>query len=120
MPHCILEYSDNVIDEPDLGKLFLEIHVALARTGLFRRGDIKSRAVCCREFAVGDGAPDRAFVAMEVCIFEGRDDGVKAGITAAVLEVLGRHFRRTIADPRCSVTVRLTDMHRGSYAKGGG
>lgn len=119
MPHCILEYSDNVAERPDFRELFTEIHGFLAGTGEFRRRDIKSRAIACGDFVVGDGSPDTSFAALEVCILEGRDDATKARITSALLSVLERHFARACEQRRCSLTVRVTDMHRGSYARGG-
>ena len=119
MPHCILEYPEGLDGRLDVRGLFVEIHEFLAGAGEFRRRDIKSRAIPCGEFLVGDGAPDRSFVALEVCILEGRDDATKARITAGLLGVLERRFARICEDRRCSLTVRLTDMHRGSYARGG-
>lgn len=43
MPHCILEYSANVVDRPDVTRLLKEIHDALMATGLFTLTDIKWR-----------------------------------------------------------------------------
>ncbi len=117
MPHCILEYSNNIVDEPDFRGLLLEVHEALASTGLFKQADIKSRVIRHQRFVVGDGAPDRAFVTMNVCILSGRDDAVKAQLSGAVLRVLEGHFPRTFAEKRCSITVQVTDIHRDSYGK---
>jgi len=117
MPHCILEHSNNIVDQPDFHKLLCQVHEFLAGTGLFRQADIKSRVVCHDLFVVGDGAQDRAFVTMNVCIFGGRDDATKAQISKGVLGVLQRHFARTLAERRCNITVQVTDMHRDSYAK---
>jgi 5-carboxymethyl-2-hydroxymuconate isomerase len=117
MPHCILEYSNNVVDQPDLNELLLQIHEFLAGTGLFKQADIKSRAFCHDLFVVGDGARDRAFVTMNVCIFSGRDDATKAQLSQGVLQVLEQHFPKTLVERRCSITVRITDIHRDSYGK---
>jgi 5-carboxymethyl-2-hydroxymuconate isomerase len=117
MPHCILEYSNNVVDQPDFYKLLQQVHEFLAGTGLFKLADIKSRAVRHDLFIVGDGARDRAFVTMNVSIFGGRDDATKAQISQGVLQVLEQHFSRTLAERRCSITVQISDIHRESYAK---
>ena len=79
MPHCILEHSNNIVDQPDFHKLLRQVHEFLAGTGLFKQADIKSRVLCHDLFVVGDGARDRAFVTMNVCIFSGRDDVVPDG-----------------------------------------
>ncbi len=117
MPHCILEYSDNLEDLPDWVEVFEDVHAFLAGTGLFRLDDIKSRAIGREHFAVADGAPDRAFVAMNVCILDGRDDEVKALVSEGVLEVLKRHLRPFCEGKRCSLSVRITEMERSSYQR---
>ncbi len=118
MPHCILEYSDDIAVRPEFRVLFGEVHDLLVDTGEFRRRDIKSRAVPCVDVLVGDGASDRCFAALEICILDGRDDATKARLTSGLLEVLQRHFARTCEQRRCSLSVRVTDMHRASYARG--
>ena len=117
MPHCILEYSDNVVDPPEFRVLFGELHELLVGTGEFQLGDIKSRAIRCADYRVGDGASDRAFVALQICILEGRPDELKSRLTAGALPILERHFTATRVARRCSVSARVTDMHRASYAR---
>lgn len=117
MPHCILEYSANVTDEPDFRALFGELHEALVATGEFKIGDIKSRAVCHHDFVIAEGDPDRSFVALEIRILEGRSDAVRSRISTDAAAILRRHLRRTLATTRCSLSVQVTDMHRASYHK---
>lgn len=117
MPHCILEYSNNLVGLPDWTEMFGEVHAFLVGTGLFHLGDIKSRAVQRQHFLAADGAPDRAFVAMNVCILDGRDDEVKAQVSEGVLEVLKRHLGPACEGKRCSISVRITEMERSSYRR---
>jgi 5-carboxymethyl-2-hydroxymuconate isomerase len=117
MPHCILEYSTNLEALPDWVEVFEDVHAFLVGTGLFLLDDIKSRAVGREHFLVADGAPARAFVAMNVCILDGRDDEVKALVSEGVLEVLKRHLRTTCEGKRCSISVRITEMERSSYQR---
>jgi len=117
MPHCILETSDNLLDQPDWRELLLAINGTLVETGLFQAGDIKSRLVRHDTFAIGDGAPDQAFVTLNVQILQGRTDEVKASLSATLLPVLTRAFPRTLAQRRCSLTVQISDIHRTSYGR---
>lgn len=117
MPHCILEHSDNIVDPVDFRQLLSELNELLAGTGLFKLNDLKSRAICHDLYVIGDGAPDRSFVTVNICALSGRADEVKASITNSVLKLLERFFPRTLAETRCSLTVRITDMHRDSYAR---
>ncbi len=117
MPHCILEYSNNLVELPDWTDVFRDVHEFMAGTGMFRLGDIKSRAVPCETFLVADGAPDRAFVAMNVCILDGRDEEAKATVTDGVQEILKRHMRRACVGKRCSISVRISEMERSNYRR---
>ncbi len=117
MPHCILEYSSNIASPPDVRDVLLGIHRALVGTGLFSEGDIKSRAIRHDVFAVADGAPDRAFVALAVEILDGRTDEVKGTIADALFEALTAAFATAIATSRCNVTVQIRDIDRASYRR---
>jgi 5-carboxymethyl-2-hydroxymuconate isomerase len=117
VPHCILEYSANVPDRPDVRRLLAEVNAALAATGLFTLADIKSRAVRHEEFVVGDGDESRVFATLAIEILDGRGDDVKAKISEAALAVLERHFPRSLAERVCSLTVQVRDLHRTSYRR---
>jgi 5-carboxymethyl-2-hydroxymuconate isomerase len=117
MPHCILEYSVNVVDEPDFRALFGELHQALVAKGEFNLGDIKSRAIARGDFLIAEGDPDRSFVALEIRILEGRSDAVKSRISSDAAGILRRHLPRTLAETRCSLSVQVTDVHRASSHK---
>ena len=117
MPHCILEASDNLLDQPDWGDLLRKLNGALAATGLFKAADIKSRFVQHGVFAMGDGSPGQAFVTLNIQILDGRTDAVKAGISEALLPVLTGAFPHTLGGMTCSLTVQITDIHRPSYRR---
>jgi len=117
MPHCILEYSANVVDQPDMTRLLVDIHDAIMATGLFTLADIKSRAIRHEQYVIGDGDTERAFVTLNVQILEGRSDEVKAQISEAALEVLKRAFPESLRQRKCSLTVQVSEIHRPSYRR---
>ena len=117
MPHLTLEYSENIPHKPDLRNLLSELHELLVATGEFERASIKSRAVERDVFVVGDGAPEGAFVALEIGILDGRSDEAKAHLSESALDLLAQHFSAALAETRCNITVRVTDLHRASYRK---
>lgn len=117
MPHCILEYSGNVLDAPVESATLAALHQVLAATGLFVLDDIKSRAVRRDDFLVGDGRSDRAFVALEIQILSGRTDEVKGKICDAALQVLMQAFPQTALRLTTSFTVQVCDIHRPSYRR---
>lgn len=117
MPHLLLELSANVPDRPDLRRVLLDLHEALAKTGEFRLLDVKSRVVRHEVAALGDGAPDRAFAALTIAILEGRSDELKARVAAEALAVLKAAFPGTVAGGRGSLSVEVRDLHRASYQR---
>lgn len=117
MPHCLLEASDNLLDQPDWTGLLRDINESLIATGLFVAADIKTRAVFHPLFVIGDGAPGQAFVTINLQILGGRTDEVKAQISEALLQVLVDAFPRTLAEMRCSLTVQISDLHKPSYRR---
>jgi len=117
MPHCILEASDNLLDQPDWRGLLGEINRTLVATGHFAEADIKSRLLRHDCFVVADGAPDRSFVTLNVQVLAGRPDEVKAQISEALLEVLKSAFPRSLTQMKCNLTVQISDLHRPSYRR---
>jgi 5-carboxymethyl-2-hydroxymuconate isomerase len=117
MPHCILEASDNLLDQPDWTSLLRTINGTLVATGLFTSADIKSRLIRHEVFVIGDDAADQAFVTLNVQILSGRTDEVKAQLSEALLPLLVGAFPRTLAEMNCSLTVQITDIHRPSYRR---
>ncbi len=117
MPHCILEASNNLLDTPDWADLLRQLHQGLVATGLFNEQDLKSRVVLHPLFRVADGAPDRAFVTLDVQVLEGRSDAVKAQISSAMEALLARAFPRTTEGMRLNLTVQVSDLHKASYRR---
>jgi 5-carboxymethyl-2-hydroxymuconate isomerase len=117
VPHCLLEHSANLLDAPDWTGLLREVNRTLADTGLFTAADIKSRVIRHETFVIGDGAPDQAFVTLNLQILGGRPDEVKAGLSEALLAVLKPAFPLTAGKMRLSLTVQISDLHRPSYRR---
>jgi 5-carboxymethyl-2-hydroxymuconate isomerase len=120
MPHCILEASGNLLDQPDWAGLLRAVNRTLAGTGLFTAADIKSRFLRHEVFVVGDEAaddPERSFVTLNVQILSGRADEVKAQLSEALLPVLAAAFPRSLAGQKLSLTVQISDLHRPSYRR---
>jgi 5-carboxymethyl-2-hydroxymuconate isomerase len=117
MPHCILEYSNNILDQPDVRQVLRGIHDVLAGTELFSLNDIKSRAVKHDDFFIGDGDASRAFVALTIQILSGRSGDVKADISRRAFEFLKQTYPQSIEELKCSITVQIVEIDRASYRR---
>jgi 5-carboxymethyl-2-hydroxymuconate isomerase len=117
MPHCILEYTDNLLDDFDNQVILKEIHEALAATGLFKIDHIKSRAVIHKQFYVGDGENNTGFAALNLAIFHGRDTSTRKMLSERCLAVLKPHFIKSLSGMKFDITVQITEIDRDSYTK---
>jgi 5-carboxymethyl-2-hydroxymuconate isomerase len=73
MPHFTLEYSANLEDRVDIGKVVELVRVSAIETGIFPLGGIRVRAIRCEDYAIADGRPGLSFLAMLLRLGEGRD-----------------------------------------------
>ena len=117
MPHCILEYTDNIKDSPDYTELLKNLHQFLLDTGLFKLNDIKSRVIRHDIYRIGDGDPRRAFVTLNIQIMDGRSDQVKTNIATKAAELLKRYYPESFKNNLFNLTVQVTDIHRPSYTR---
>ena len=116
MPHCILDYSSNIADNPDFRALLCEINDFLSDSKLFNSADIKSRAVKHDLFIIGEGDPSRAFITLNVQMLKGRDDQIKSMLSKGVLSILESYFPHTLEHRLTSITVQISDIDP-SYGK---
>jgi 5-carboxymethyl-2-hydroxymuconate isomerase len=74
MPHFTIEYSSNLDDRLDMGKVVETVRKAAVETGIFPLGGIRVRAVRCEHYAIADGSnPDFGFLDILLRLGEGRD-----------------------------------------------
>jgi len=117
MPHCILEYTDNIADELRWADIFKEIHAILIATGEWHGVEIKSRALELTNYYIGNGNPHQAFVTLCIQILAGRSDSLKKSISESCLKVLAGHFPLTLKQLQTSITVQIVDIHEASYCR---
>ncbi len=117
MPHLVLECTANVPDMLEPAELLGRLHEALLSCGPFEPASIKSRVVPREIYRVADGAPDRAFVHLQVGLLEGRDTETLRRVGAALLAVLCEAFPRARAERRCDITVEIRELKPALYFK---
>jgi len=117
MPHCILEYSDNILEKPNHNRILSKLNTVLSETGLFELNDIKSRMIAHHDYYVGDGNPKRAFVTLSVEILSGRDAETKQLIAEKCLNLLEFFFSESIDSLLFSLTVQIKEIDKPSYQR---
>jgi 5-carboxymethyl-2-hydroxymuconate isomerase len=97
VPHLTLEYSANLTDEQNIGKLCNALAQCLAaqRDGeqrVYPLGGIRVRALRCDQYCIADARPDAAFLHANLKIGAGRSDAVKRATGDALFALIKQHF----------------------------
>ena len=92
MPHFTLEYSANLDDRVDMGKVVEVVRKAAVETGIFPLGGIRVRAVRCEHYAIADGNPNLGFLDMVLRLGEGRDLATRQKAGEHVFKALSAHL----------------------------
>ena len=115
MPHVVVQYTANLDPEARIDALctaLAEIIVA-QRDGAGARvcpiGGTRVLAYPTPHFAVADGAPDRAFVYLNVRIAAGRERALVAATGEAMMAVVRGHFAELFASRAVGITLQIDE-----------
>ncbi|EKQ2938081.1 5-carboxymethyl-2-hydroxymuconate Delta-isomerase [Klebsiella pneumoniae] len=92
MPHFITECTDNIREQAVLPGLFAKVNEALAATGIFPIGGIRSRAHWLDTWQMADGRQDYAFVHMTLKIGAGRSLESRQDVGDMLFTLIKSHF----------------------------
>jgi 5-carboxymethyl-2-hydroxymuconate isomerase len=104
MPHFTLEYSANLDACADMGKVCEVVRKAAVETGMFPLGGIRVRAIACEHYAIADGNPNFAFLAMVLRLGEGRDLAARKKAGEHIFKVLSSHLDPVFAGSKCALS----------------
>ena len=88
MPHFTIEYSLNVADRVRPDTMVEAVRAAAAATTMFPLGGIRVRAYPAQDYAIADGDPFHAFVAMTLALAQGRSAEARREAGAAIFKAL--------------------------------
>jgi 5-carboxymethyl-2-hydroxymuconate isomerase len=115
MPHVVVHYTANLDREAKIGALcgvLAEVLVAQrdAKGGrVFPIGGTRVLAYPTPNFAVADGAPDRAFVYLNVRIAGGRERALVTAAGEAMMAVVRDHFAELFARRAIGITLQIDE-----------
>ncbi|NVK73586.1 MAG: 5-carboxymethyl-2-hydroxymuconate Delta-isomerase [Oceanospirillaceae bacterium] len=110
MPHCIVEYSQNLEQEVPPADLLEAVKGACIASQLFMEEDIKLRSVPYKNFLMA-GKED-AFVHVVLRVLSGRSLEQRQQLSHFVLEALIQFSLKDV-----SFSVEVCEMERETYAK---
>ncbi|MCU6336666.1 5-carboxymethyl-2-hydroxymuconate Delta-isomerase [Enterobacter quasiroggenkampii] len=111
MPHFIAECTDNIREQADLPGLFAKVNEALAATGIFPIGGIRSRAHWLDTWQMADGKHDYAFVHMTLKIGAGRSLESREAVGEMLFELIKAHFAALMASRYLALSFELDELH---------
>ena len=111
MPHFIAECTDNIREQADLPGLFAKVIEALAATGIFPIGGIRSRAHWLDTWQMADGKHDYAFVHMTLKIGAGRSLESREEVGEMLFALIKTHFAALMASRYLALSFELDELH---------
>ncbi|MCG0456338.1 5-carboxymethyl-2-hydroxymuconate Delta-isomerase [Enterobacter cloacae complex sp. ECC445] len=111
MPHFIAECTDNIREQADLPGLFAKVNEALAATGIFPIGGIRSRAHWLDTWQMADGRHDYAFVHMTLKIGAGRSLESREAVGEMLFGLIKAHFADLMAARYLALSFELDELH---------
>lgn len=112
MPHFIAECTDNIREQADLPGLFAKVNEALAATGIFPPGGIRSRAHWLDTWQMADGKQDYAFVHMTLKIGAGRSLESREAVGEMLFALIKAHFADLMAARYLALSFELDELHQ--------
>lgn len=112
MPNLVMEYSNSVDDRVNVQGLLEDLHNVALHCGLFDVGSVKSRALRCHNWLIGDEGDSVDFIHVNFELLIGRTEEQKRELSRQLIEVLqgqASHVR--------SLTVNMRDMDTACFQK---
>ena len=111
MPHFIAECPDNIREQADLPGRFAKVNEALAATGIFPIGGIRSRAHWLDTWQMADGKHDYAFVHMTLKIGAGRSLESREEVGEMLFALIKTHFAALMTARYLALSFELDELH---------
>lgn len=111
MPHFYAECTENIRQQAELPALFAKVNSALAATGVFPLGGIRSRAIWLDTWQMADGKQDYAFVHMTLKIGAGRSLESRQQVSEMLFALIKEHFAALMDSRYLALSFTLEELH---------
>jgi 5-carboxymethyl-2-hydroxymuconate isomerase len=106
-----MEYSANLDDDLDIPALFEKLNETAIATGVFPIGGIRTRAVRCEFFRVGEGDPENTFVHLTAKVGSGRSPEVLKAASDTIFETFSASLKPIFDRRWMSVGFEMIELH---------
>ncbi|CAM2978692.1 5-carboxymethyl-2-hydroxymuconate Delta-isomerase [Vibrio rarus] len=112
MPNLVMEYTDSLESRLNIHGLLQDTHQAMIESDLFELNSIKSRALRCHSWLIGDSEDQHDFIHITVEMLGGR--------TAEQKRLLSQRIFQLLIEQAAwvgSLTVNIRDMDMDCFCK---
>lgn len=106
-----MEYSANLDDDLDIPLLFEKLNATAIETGVFPIGGIRTRAVRCEHYRIGEGDPENTFVYLTAKVGAGRDLEILKAAGAKVFETFTTYLQPIYDRRYMSIGFDIQELH---------
>jgi 5-carboxymethyl-2-hydroxymuconate isomerase len=110
MPHVIVEYSANIEADIAPQRLVEEIHSAAITSGIAEPVAVRTRLVRRDDYRVGDGAPENAFVHIDIRARKGRTPEQRKAMVQAIYDQANRTLDHVFKARPLALTVEIHEI----------
>ncbi|MBF4256243.1 5-carboxymethyl-2-hydroxymuconate isomerase [Vibrio anguillarum] len=112
MPNLVMEYSNSVDERVNVQGLLEDLHQVALRCGLFDADSVKSRALRCHHWCIGEEGDSVDFIHLSFDLLSGRTPEQKRDLSRQLMTVLQQQ-----ASQVRSLTVNVRDMDKDCFQK---
>lgn len=112
MPNLVLEYTNSVDERVNVQRLLEDLHKTVLDSGLFELASVKSRALRCHHWLIGEEEDNLDFIHINFELLAGRTPEQKRELSRALMRVLQEQ-----ASHIHSLTVNVRDMDAECFQK---
>ncbi|GLO62167.1 5-carboxymethyl-2-hydroxymuconate isomerase [Vibrio sp. MACH09] len=112
MPNLVLEYTNSVDERVNIQGLLEDLHQVAIDSDLFQAIDVKSRALRCHHWLIGELSDSEDFIHITFELLDGRTQEQKQQLSANLMAVLTEQ-----ASGVKSLSVNMRDMDRSTFQK---
>ena len=106
LPESVREFPE----PKDLAGLMEKMHQAAADSGIFPLSGLRSRAICCEDYRIGDGNPNHAFVNLSMKVGRGRDMDTRTEIGETLFDILVAHLQPVFESRGLAVSFEMREL----------
>ena len=111
MPHFIVEYSANLVDELNIPQLLEKLNDTAIATGVFPIGGIRTRAIRYDEYRIAEGDPDNAFIYFTARVGSGRELDVLKAACDKIFAVITEYLQTLFDSRYLSIGFEMGEIH---------